>query len=65
MVIGAAGPLSVDPILLITGQRSRERLVLGNIDRLTGYAQVQRGQWRAVDERNFSARSSGSKPMTA
>ena len=31
MVIGAAGPLSVDPILLITGARSVKGWVLGNV----------------------------------
>ena len=40
MVIGAAGPISVDPILLITGSPVRQRLVLGNVHRFAGHTRI-------------------------
>ena len=41
IVIGAAGPLSVDPILLIGGKPVGQRLVLRNVDRFAGHTRVQ------------------------
>lgn len=38
---GAAGPISVDPILLIGGRRFREGLVFRHVDRFAGHAQVR------------------------
>ena len=58
VVIGAAGPLSVDPLLLISGQRSVKGWYSGTSIDSQDTLKFSAAEWRAVDERNFSAGSS-------